>query len=142
YEGNFVQLGYQSYSECQALYTANTRTYPLVSYQHYGGSTAITAGFFETGSNFPSDYAGRFFYGDYGHGWIRTIQTDANDALIGGPTDFMTEPAGDGPVSIDQGPDGYLYYIAINTNQLRRVRYIDPNSPPSAAASATPSNGL
>ncbi|HEY3062089.1 MAG TPA: PQQ-dependent sugar dehydrogenase, partial [Chloroflexota bacterium] len=144
YEGNFVQDGYSSYPVCQTLYQqSSTRTFPFLSYQHYGGGTAITMGFFETGNNFPAQYQGRLFYGDYGHGFIKTLQADASDVLVpGSVTDFLAEPSGDGPVAIYQGPDSYLYYIAINTQQLRRIRFIDPSSPPTASAGASPTNGL
>ena len=144
YEGNFVQDGYSAFSQCQTLYgQSGARTAPFLSYQHYGGSTAITMGFFETGANFPAQYQGLLFFGDYGHGFIRTVQADANDNMVpGSVTDFVQEPNGDGPVAIYQGPDDYLYYIAINTQQLRRIRYIDPGSPPTAVASANPTNGL
>ncbi len=143
FEGNFQQEGYAAYSTCTALYSAGTRTGPLVSYSHYAGSTAVTGGFFYTGSNFPATYQNRFFFGDYGHGFIRTLQTDVNDNLIAGSVvDFMTEPNAAGPVSMRLGSEGYLYYAAINTNELRRIRYIDPNSPPTVNASANPSNGL
>ncbi len=143
YEGNFIQDGYSAYPVCQSLYSANTRSAPLLSYHHYGGSTAITAGFFETGANFPAQYQGLFFYGDYGHGFIRTLQVDANDNLVpNSDQQFLAEPAGDGPVAIYQGPDGYLYYIAINVSQVRRIRYIEPNSPPSVQASSDVTNGL
>ena len=56
YEGNFSQDGYAAYPTCTALYSAGTRTAPLLSYSHYAGSTAVTGGFFYTGSNFPSTY--------------------------------------------------------------------------------------
>jgi glucose/arabinose dehydrogenase/PKD repeat protein/endonuclease YncB( thermonuclease family) len=143
YEGNFIQDGYSAYPICQSLYNANTRTAPLLSYHHYGGSTAITLGFFDTGSNFPAQYFGQLFYGDYGHGFIHSVGVDANDNLVpNSDSPFLAEPAGDGPVAIHQGPDGYLYYVAINTSQLRRIRYIEPNSPPTVVASSNVTNGL
>jgi glucose/arabinose dehydrogenase/endonuclease YncB( thermonuclease family) len=143
YEGNFNQDGYAAYPTCTALYSSGTRTAPMLSYSHYGGSTAVTAGFFYTGTNFPATYQNRFFFSDYGHGFIRTLQTDANDNLVpNSVVDFMTEPNASGPVSMRLGSDGYLYYIAINTNELRRIRFIDPNSPPTVSASANPTNGL
>src|SRR6266540_362546 len=143
YEGNFIQDGYSAYPICQSLYNANTRVAPLLSYHHYGGSTAITMGFFETGANFPPQYLGRLFYGDYGHGFIHSLGVDDNDNMVpNSDAQFLAEPAGDGPVAIYQGPDSYLYYVAINTSQLRRIRYIEPNSPPTAVASSNVTNGL
>jgi glucose/arabinose dehydrogenase/PKD repeat protein/endonuclease YncB( thermonuclease family) len=142
YEGAAIQDGYAAFPICQSLYSAGTRTQPLLTYHHYGGSTAITMGFFETGANFPPDYQGRLFYGDYGHGFINTLQVDANDNLVPNSVqEFLEEPGADGPVAIYQGPDGYLYYAAINTSEIRRVRYVAPNSPPSVVASSDVTNG-
>ncbi len=142
YEGNFVQDGYSAYAQCQSLYSAGTRTAPMLSYAHYGGSTAVAAGFFYTGSNFPATYQNRFFYADYGHGWINTLQVDASDNLVPNSVQtFMTEPNATSPVGMKQGPDGYLYYVTIVPGQLRRIRYIDPNSPPTVQIGANATNG-
>jgi glucose/arabinose dehydrogenase/PKD repeat protein/endonuclease YncB( thermonuclease family) len=142
YEGPNIQDGYSAYAQCQSLYAAGTRVPPILTYHHYGGSTAITAGFFYTGSNFPASYQGDFFFGDYGHGFIHTLQVDGNNNMVpNSEVEFLAEPAGDGPVGIYQGPDNYLYYMAINTSQIRRIRYIDPSSPPSVIATSDVTNG-
>jgi glucose/arabinose dehydrogenase/endonuclease YncB( thermonuclease family) len=143
YEGNFVQDGYSAYAQCQSLYSAGTRTAPTLSYAHYGGSTAIVAGFFYTGNNFPASYLNRFFYSDYGHGWINSLQVDTNDNLVANSvTTFLTEPNGTSPTALKQGPDGYLYYVTIVPGEFRRIRYIDPNSPPTVVVTSDVTNGL
>src|SRR5262249_50611690 len=103
YEGNFIQSGYQAYSQCQSLYAAGTRTAPLVSYGHYGGGTAITAGYFIGGSNFPAPYQGSFLYSDYGHNFLHQVQVDGNDNLISDNV-FMPDVATVGVVAVEQGP--------------------------------------
>jgi len=40
------------------------------------------------------------------------------------------------------GADGNLYYLAINTGELTRVRYTLGNTPPIAKATANPTSGL
>ncbi|HYK96998.1 MAG TPA: LamG-like jellyroll fold domain-containing protein [Candidatus Acidoferrales bacterium] len=139
YEGPLVQSGYQGFSVCQALYPTNSARPPLTSYTHSNGSTAVTGGAFYTGTVYPAQFQGAYFFGDYGQSFLRYIQLDANDNIISGPTDFGV--ALDGPVAINTGPDGNLYYIAINTGELRRIRFAG-NAPPNAVASATPNNGL
>jgi PKD repeat protein len=39
------------------------------------------------------------------------------------------------------GPDGSLYYLAISTNELRRIRYTAGGGAPNAVISASPSSG-
>ena len=114
---------------------------PLLTYAHYGGSTAVTGGFFYTGSNFPSTYQNRFFFGDYGHGFIRTLQTDANDNLVANSDVHGREhrrlTAGSARVA-----DGYLYYVAINTNELRANPLHRSELAAVGGGPATPTNGL
>ncbi len=139
YEGPQVQVGYQSYAVCQALYAAGTARNPLIAYTHGGGSTAVTGGAFYTGTVYPAQHQGAYFYADYGQSYMRTLRVDANDNLISGPTDFAT--ALDGPVDVEIGPDQNIYYLSINTSEIRRIRFAG-NAPPNAVASVSPNNGL
>ncbi len=120
YEGPVVQAGYEPKSVCQALYAlgASAVKAPLVTWDHLGTSSAVTGGPFYTGTLYPVQYQGSYFYGDYSQGWIRTLRLDSSNNLVGGPYDFAY--GADGPVDIQIGPDQLLYYIAINTGELRR----------------------
>jgi glucose/arabinose dehydrogenase len=131
YEGTGQQAGYSSKPTCQSLYEqgASAVKGPLVTYNHAGGGGAVVSGIFYTGTAFPAQYQGAFFYGDYVHGWIRTLTVDAGDSLTSGPTDFAPQGA-DGPVDIELGSDGAIYYISISTGQLRRIAYGGPAPPP------------
>lgn len=148
YEGDWEQGGYSSKPTCQALYAQGDAGWrrPLVPWSHFnaqgqGVSSAATGGAFYTGAAYPSAYQGAYFYGDYGQGFIRYLKVDANNQLIpGSVTNFAT--AADGPVDIEMGPDQNLWYLAINTGQLRRIRYASAgNTPPTASASGSPSTG-
>ena len=58
---------------------------------------------------------------------MRTLRVDAQDALVpGSVTDFAQDL--DGPVDIEMGPDGLLYYVAITANEVRRIRYTAGNT--------------
>jgi glucose/arabinose dehydrogenase/endonuclease YncB( thermonuclease family) len=146
YEGPFEQQGYASFAQCQALYAGAGRSAPLHYYSHVGGSSAVTAGFFFTGTAFPAEYQGSFFYGDYGSGYINTLKVDANDNLV--PNSIATFKAGtmnganDGPVHVSQGPDGALYWVNIVAGQVLRIRFVSPGSPPTVVADADPEYGL
>jgi glucose/arabinose dehydrogenase/phosphodiesterase/alkaline phosphatase D-like protein len=143
YEGALVQAGYENYPICQALYAAGTRKAPLIAYDHcqlFCGSTAVTGGAFYTGTTFPSQYQGAYFYGDYGQGFIRYLRVDANNNLVGSVQTFATGV--DSPVDLEVGADQSLYYLSIVGGALHRVSYTGSNTPPTAAAAATPNNGL
>ena len=130
YEGTARQSGYESKAVCQTLYAqgASAVRNPLVQYQHSGSGAAVTGGAFYTGTTYPSQYQGKYFYADYARGWIRYLGVDGSNNLTSGPTDFAT--AADGPVDLVVGPDTNLYYIAINSGELRRIRYGTPPPPP------------
>lgn len=128
-----------------------TLTYPIASWHHtnstlstppgFDGNAAI-GGVFYSASTYPSLYQNRFFFGDYGGGWIKLAVTDVNDQLVqilpfadevGGPVDFAVHPL-----------TGDVYYVAIVANTVVRIRYngsIGGNTPPTASASAEPSMG-
>jgi glucose/arabinose dehydrogenase len=142
YEGPEPQSGYAGYAVCQTLYGlgAGAVEAPLVTYNHNGSSAAITGGSFYTGTLYPVEYQGAYFYGDYAQSSLHVLHVDAGDTLVGAVADFGA--ALDGPVEIEMGPDGTLYYLAINAGELRRIRYTAGNTPPTARATATPTSGL
>ncbi|MDQ5856841.1 MAG: PQQ-dependent sugar dehydrogenase, partial [Acidobacteriota bacterium] len=80
----------------------------------YGRSvgTTITGGVFVTGNAYPT-LQGKYVFGDYGASWIRFLEFTAGDALVGGLQNLAI--SAEGPVAFHQGPDGNLYYAAINT---------------------------
>ncbi|MDP9373288.1 MAG: PQQ-dependent sugar dehydrogenase [Chloroflexota bacterium] len=127
YEGDDRQSGYEPLAVCQALYARGTGAVrsPLVAYNGGGvgtnGGMSVTGGVFYTGTTYPAQYQGAYFYGDYVQGFMRSLRVDAGDNLTEGPSDFAT--GADGPLDIDLGPDQNLYYLAINTGELRRIRY-------------------
>jgi glucose/arabinose dehydrogenase len=129
YEASARSLGYEPKAVCQALYAAGQSAVrqPLVEWPHSGGSAAATGGAFYTGTTYPEEYQGKYFYGDYALGWMRSLQVDANDQAVGAPSDFLSGLGG--PVDIEMGPDGNLYYLAINGGKFLSVRYDDGSQP-------------
>lgn len=135
YEADGRQSGYAVKATCQARYArgASAVRTPLTAWNHNGSSAAATGGAFYTGSSFPAEYQGAYFYGDYAAGFIRYLKVDANNQAVGAPTDFAT---GGNPVDIEMGPDGNLYVLDVFAGDLRRLRYGAPDLPPPPAASA------
>jgi glucose/arabinose dehydrogenase len=121
--------------------TVTPVTAPLVSYSHNLMTAAVTAGSFYTGTLYPAQYQGAFIYGDFSQGWLRTLRVDSSDNLVPGSVQAFATDA-DGPVDIEMGPDGRIYYVAISANEVRRILFTSGNTPPTAVASANPVGGL
>lgn len=129
YEGSGVQLGYQEKPVCRALYAdgASAVRGPLIAWDHALGTASALSGTFYTGTAFPPTYQGAFVYADYALGWIKSVRVDANDRLVGAPVDFASGLPG--PVAVEMGPDGALYYAVIASGELRRIRYVGTYTP-------------
>jgi glucose/arabinose dehydrogenase len=85
---------------------------PLFAYRHDGtgteGGCAINGGAFYNPDvvQFPAEYVGDYFFGDYCRRWIRHY-----DPVSDAAADFATDTAAS-LVDIKIGPDGSLYYLA------------------------------
>ena len=97
----------------------------------FGGNCAI-GGPWVSGLNMPAGYQGSTFHGDYASGWIRRFMFDAQNK----PVSVHEFATGLGAVVwIGAGPDGCVWYMRYNTNELRRICYtLAVNLPPVAAA--------
>jgi len=142
YEGQAQQDGYAPKATCQTLYNQGTAAVRsgLVTYNHLDTNgtavgTAAVGGAFYTGTSYPAQYRGAYFYADYGRSDLRYVTVDANNAATGSPQIFAT--AADGPVDLEMGADGNLYYAAINVGEIRRIAY----GTQTATATATPQSG-
>jgi hypothetical protein len=105
---------------CQALASPGPVIDPVFEYPHAGagalGRTVIGGAFATSGF---AGFSGHYFFGDYiASKLYRAVPNAARDD-IGTPTDFVTNA--DGPVDIVFGPDGTLYYVAINSGEVRRI---------------------
>jgi glucose/arabinose dehydrogenase len=133
FEGPYPHPGYQAaFQECQDL-DPNSVTYPIYSYYHDVGTTVV-GGVYYTATEYPVQYQGNFFFGDYSFNWIKRAVFDSNQNLIS-VEDFASEA--DAPVSFELGPDGWIYYVSITTGELRRIKF----NGPFANASADPTSG-
>ena len=93
---------------------------PVHDYDRTVGTT-ITGGIFVTGNAYPAFLHGKYLFGDYGPDWIKYLEFDSNNAVVGTRQDLAT--SAEGPVAFHQGPDGYIYYAAINTGRIYRIVY-------------------
>ena len=139
---------------CEGTCGTSGMTNPLFSYQHNNHDSAITGGFVYRGTQFPAEYYGSYFYGDYVRNWIKQLTFTSGGAVAANNNFEPADGSVDGPygeiVDMKQGPDGALYYVDygiswegnVRQGQIRRIRYSAGNQPPSAVASATPTSGV
>jgi len=124
---------------------------PLIAWHHSDTSLATPpgngllgncamAGTFYTGTRYPVNYAGRMFFLDFGLNWMKVATFDANNQITD-ISEFATNL--DGPVDFTTNPlTGDIYYAAIATGEVRRIRYTGPTgSAPIPEATAGPMVG-
>jgi glucose/arabinose dehydrogenase len=99
-------------------------TDPVFQYGHSGttpAGRAITGGVFYNppAPQFPASYSGRYFFCDYVAGFIYTL----DPAAPGAATPFLDGAVG--PVDLQVGPDGALYYLGRSGNAgVYRVSFV------------------
>jgi len=102
---------------------------------HYRGSGA---------SAFPAAYRNALFFSDYARQCIWYLAPGADGMPDPSQARFFASGVG-GIIEMEEGPDGALYFVDVNSNSMRRIRYSAPsggNQPPViSAATATPSSG-
>ncbi|PTL79445.1 PQQ-dependent sugar dehydrogenase [Vitiosangium sp. GDMCC 1.1324] len=104
---------------------------PLFAYGHGSGTgkgCAISAGTFYNPprAQFPAEYTGLYFFADYCNGWIRTYDPDDGTVAV-----FATGMQA--LVDLDVGPDGSLYYLDRQEDEVHRIRYTAPSEAPTLA---------
>ncbi|WP_330186116.1 PA14 domain-containing protein [Dactylosporangium sp. AC04546] len=111
---------------------------PLTAYNHDGGSGAVTAGPVYRGSQFPPEYQGSLFFGDYSRGFIKQALLD-DAGQITQVRDFDADAGS--VVDLKVAPDGSLYYITYFPGQLYRVSYSLAGSSPVVKAGSDSTGG-
>jgi glucose/arabinose dehydrogenase len=115
-------------------------TDPMYDYNHNGASAAVTGGPVYHASQFPAEYQGKYFFGDYAQGNIRYGTLDpANNQL----TNVQTfEQYAGSVVDLKVAPDGSLYYITYIPARLYKVAFTNGNQAPVVSASADKLKGV
>lgn len=103
-------------------------TNPIHAYNHTQGGRVITGGTFYNPAvqNFPSAYIGDYFFADFSGGFIRKLEAPQSGSRLPA-SPFATGVSG--PVDLDVGPDGQLYYLARNSGRIGRIRFTGTLAP-------------
>jgi len=116
-------------------------TYPIYSYPHTSElGNGIIGGDHAPAANFPPTYLGNYFFGDVATSELfRMVLDDSNQPQS---VERFASGTPSGPVDIQFGPDGALYYLAFRERSLLRISYVGgSNRQPVATASVEPDNG-
>ena len=154
YEGVGRQPGYDgtNLDICENLYAAGTAAVnaPYYTYDHAaqvvanepcgtGGSSVAGMAFYEGGS-YPDRFDGALFFADYSRKCIWAMEKGTNG--LPDPAKRSTFVAGAaGPVDLEIGPGGDLFYADFDSGTIRRIQYAAANQPPVARATASPNSG-
>jgi PKD repeat protein/glucose/arabinose dehydrogenase len=157
YEGNARQAGYDAagLTLCETLYAQPTSvTNPYYQYRHVdkvvpgencpSGSSSISGIAFEfhpPGGSYPPEYDNAMFFADYSRNCIWVMFAGTNGRPNPGNLRTFVDGAS-GPVDLQIGPDGDLFYVDLNGGTLRRVQFLGTNHPPIAVATASPTSGV
>jgi glucose/arabinose dehydrogenase len=118
---------------------------PIFQYDHATGSAAIVGNLFYQGNGFPAQYEGNYFFFDHSRGRLGRLVLNPDNSVASADTTWLVtvySGSGFGPVDLQEGPDGALYYNTFVPGQLRRIFYTgDENRRPSALATADRTNG-
>jgi glucose/arabinose dehydrogenase len=151
YEGTGRQPGYDAadLTRCESLYGTG-QTAPFHRYQHNAkvvssdscpvGSSSVSGIAFENGSNYPSDYDGALFFADASRGCIWVMKRGGGPDPSPSQLSQFIGGAGQ-PVQVVTGPGGDIFYVDLESGQVRRVVFNGANHPPTAVISASPTTG-
>jgi glucose/arabinose dehydrogenase len=160
YEGAGRQSGYDGLdlNVCENLYAAGAGavTAPYYTYPHSGlvvpgescpsggSSTAGVAFYPGAGGSFPADYRGALFFADYTRDCIWVMRTGGG--ALPNPSNRATFAAqASNPVDLEVHPTtGDLWYADFQggtAGAVRKIHFAGANTPPTAVAAATPTNG-
>jgi glucose/arabinose dehydrogenase len=155
YEGNARQSGYDglNLNICENLYAAGSGAVstPYYTYNHSahvdpaetcptGGSSISGLAFYPTGGSFGAAYSGALFFSDYSRNCIWVMMRGSN-GLPDPNNKAVFVPGAAGPVDLQVGPGGDLFYVDMNGGTIRRIHGSFGNTAPTAVASANPTTG-
>ena len=122
WEGPAKTPGYTDLARCANV--SNTR--PVWSYQHgtaSGQGNCVIGGIVYTGTRYPAQYRGAYFFGDFIRSKLWTMRFNSTGQLVRPPEDppFGTDIGA--PVKFGAGPNGDIVYADMSSGNLRRLTF-------------------
>ncbi len=130
WEADEQTVQYKDMTQCNGV--GNTR--PLTSYAHGPMGTSVTGGVVYTGSAYPVQYRGSYFFGDYSSNRLYTLAYDAQGNLNRAPEANGFGSGLGGPVRLSAADNGDIMYADITTNTIKRLVYASGNRAPTPQA--------
>ncbi|MFI5607232.1 PQQ-dependent sugar dehydrogenase [Amycolatopsis sp. NPDC051903] len=140
FEGNHPTPGYSTDARCASV----VNTPPLWEYQHGTGpanGNSITGGVVYSGTSYPAEYQGAYFFGDYAGEKLWTLKYDAQGKLAQQPANPPPFANIGGVTRISAAPNGDIVFADLNGSRLRRLSYSTANSAPVAKATSSTDPG-
>ncbi|MCE7006674.1 PQQ-dependent sugar dehydrogenase [Kibdelosporangium philippinense] len=132
WEGNQRTVEYRDLAACAQVATVA----PIWSYPRSAGNS-VTGGVIYSGKNYPAEYQGRYFYGDYAVQRLFNMAFDASGNVTVPPNSAFGSDIGH-VVKIDAMPTGGdIVYADIIGGTIRRLVYAPGNNAPVAVMSST-----
>jgi Glucose / Sorbosone dehydrogenase/ASPIC and UnbV/FG-GAP-like repeat/Immunoglobulin I-set domain len=114
------------------LYTSPVYAYAHGSDPHQGFAIVGAAFYNPATATFPAQYAGKYFFMDFVNGWIDYVDPTASNPKT--PTNFasnMPVRYDGGPVDLEVGSDGALYYLNRLGGGVFRIQFAAADQAPS-----------
>ena len=146
--------GYKNDQRCASVYAAGGDSKPLHYYPHVDGSgtnsSAIVGGPEYGATDFPPEYRGNIYFGDYAKGTVNRIKVDAADNCVepnpqGGCVAHPFATGWFGGVDLQTAPGGGLLYVQFGdggpNGSVQRIYWDTDAGRPTARIQATPRYG-
>jgi cysteine-rich repeat protein len=161
YEGPDERPVFRGNTLCDKVYASNfasgvspmTLRPPYYAYNHAQpfapnetgclvGSSSVTGIAFNDKTLYPAAYKNALFVADYSRKCVWYMPAGPNgDPDVSKRAPFL-QSMGNGPVDIQMGPDGRLYYVDQDGGSIVRIDYFQSNQPPQARVTASPTSGI
>jgi glucose/arabinose dehydrogenase len=133
WEGDVQTPGYRDLAGC----AGKTNTAPLYAYPHGPMGTSVTGGIVYTGSSYPEQYRGAYFFGDYASQRVYTLRYDNQGRVTRQPEANGFGVQNGLPVKFGAAENGDIVYADIAGSRLKRLVHLAGNRPPTAEAVIT-----
>ena len=152
-EVNIIQKGGNyGWPDAEGFSSNESFINPVHAYPPAIGRSIVGGMFFPSapveGEEFPERWRGRFFFADWANHWIKALDPDNPDDVIGFARNL------NGPVALEPAPDGSLYVLnrgtiwrdpakfAENSGSLVRIRHIGSTTATASGIASAPPNDL